>query len=350
VRLFLGNAGRRALWASGLAVALALLLLPFGLAAWLGRGVEPLGSIAVDTPADAAAVEHLQAGIYLERQGRLSEAIIEYRTALAAEDGPLRDMAEAVISRVRQKQSRHLPAWLGLTWSQLGGTLADLWPLFSLACVATVVGLLRQHKGIELRTFSVFGSKDAAASDAFREYLLSAFGEHQRIATSHLSRFIGGVPVGDLLRLTWEGGDAWSRALESAKTGELKAVVSFSLGEMLRFVRSRGQRPAYVISGQVCCLPGRTVATAELRGTRQKAFLLRGMASSAEYPPLMTGPRARAAAGDELLLNEQLSQVATVLAAKLWHSLAQKARADLRPKSWLTVLRLSRALRLAERL
>jgi len=350
----------RHLWTRGLLALCfgAALGLSFWLSSWLGRGVDAPCMIEAHGGDDAKAADHLRVGTDLERGGQLTEAMLEYQKALETKVPALRTSAWDMLTRARSKRVYALPSWLGLYWDDLLAVLVKLRVVFVVVCLAALFDLARRRRGIGIGAFPVFGTGDASAADAFRQYLFEALRDHQRVFSSRWLRPIGGVPSGDLLLLSRDTGDVWSRALDSAKGGELKTVVAFSIGEILRFIRSRGDRPAYVLSGQVRFLPGETLVTAQLRGTLQKWFVLREQASSLEYPALRsltsataivtrvsaTGPSAPLVLEELRVNHEQLSRLAAVLAAKLWHGLAQAARSDLRPVSWLTFLRVVRAM------
>jgi hypothetical protein len=338
-----------------IALSIAGLVASFVLASWLGADTPPLASLTANTPRDAAAADRLRAGRELENEGKLAAALGEYRQALGADSPTLRQQALAGLDRGRDKQRALLPAWIGFRWDDVLQTVVKLRIVFVLVLLLALFDIGSQRRGIGIRVFPVFGTADGAAADAFRQYLFAALRDHQRVFASGWLRPVGGVPSGDLLLLSPDAADAWGRALESAKTAELKSVVAFSLGELLQFLRSRRERPAYLISGQVRCGERETFVKAELRSLVNDAFFLREQASSTEYPPRPFGtvrPDRRVTSLPSGLLvtedlranHEQLAQAAWVLAAKLWHGLAQAARSDLRPVSWQTFLRLVRAM------
>jgi hypothetical protein len=338
--------------------ALAVVL-SFWLAAWLGRDVVGVPTSLSRTSADAVASDHLREGLDLERSGRLSAAVAEYHKALKADDKSIRALAAGALERARAKRVAGLPSWLPVRWDEALGFLIGIrrWIVAALVLAAILVvalDLVRRRRGVAIGLFPAYGTGDSAASEAFRSYLFQALQDHQRVFSSSWLRPLGGVPSGDLLMLSRDAGDPLSRALETVKAGELKAVVGFSVAEFFRLLRR--DVPAYVLDGQIRCEPGQIVVVTELRGTGQPPFLLRESASSLEYPrrlPGMGPPPARApvrVAGGRLLVeelradHEELAAVARVLAAKLWHGLTRGVRGDLRPHSWTTFLKVGRAM------
>jgi hypothetical protein len=333
-------------------VAGGALALSFVLGFRLAADTEPLDRLGTAAKADAVAYEHLRNGMVLEQQARLSDAQAAYTQALAADDAAVRSVAERALERMRRKQTEGMPQWLGLRWEGILAILTAGRLIFVIIITIAVLDLVWRRKGIAIDLFPVYGTADPAAPAAFRSYLHAALRDHQRVLGSRSFQLLGGVPTADFLVQSPQAGDLLSRALEGAKSGELTSVVAFSIRELLQFLRSYRDRPAYVLTGQVRCGPDDTFVQAELRGLVNPPALVES-ASSREYPggsaaPLAT-PGAFVLDGRAIVIEElreshlTMAQAASVLASKLWYGLSGAARSDLRPVSWLTFFRIVRA-------
>jgi hypothetical protein len=336
-------------------VAVSALALSYLLAYRLAADTQPLDRFGTVAKADAVADEHLRNGLALEQQARLGDAQLAYGQALAADDAAVRSLAERALERTRRKQTDGLPPWIGLRWDEIHALLTAGRPVFVIVITIAVLDLVWRRKGIAIDLFPVYGIADPAAAAAFRTYLHAALQDHQRVLSSRSFQLLGGVPTADFLVQSPQAGDLLGRALEGAKSGELTSVVAFSIRELLQFLRSYRDRPAYVLTGQVRCGPDDTFVHAELRGIVSPLAIFES-ASSREYPGGAAAPAATPVVNTALVLDGRaivaeelrgshsaLAQAASVLASKLWYGLSAAARSDLRPVSWLTFFRIVRA-------
>ncbi len=230
-------------------IAGSALALSFWLASFLGAGAQLPIALPDLSKTDAAAAERLRAGAALEDEGRLRQAQSEYREALTADDIIIRTLAEHALERTRRKQTARLPRWLSVQWDDVLAVLTTGRFVFVVVIAIAFLDLVRRRRGIAIGLFPVYGTADAAAADAFRQYLFTALRDHQRVLGSRSFQLLGGVPSTDFLVLSPDAGDVLSRALEGAKSGELSSIVTFSLRELLQFVRSYRHRPAYSSRG-----------------------------------------------------------------------------------------------------
>jgi hypothetical protein len=336
---------------SAILALVAILAVSFLLAGWLGRDAKTPAALQPVAGSHAPSLNHFRAGLESERQGRLAEALSAYERALAAQEPALRAAADEAIARVWVKRKQGLSPWAGFYWDDVLLVLKTLRPVFLILLLLLALDLALQKWVIAIKPFAVFGTAEPSASEAFRQYFTQAFRRHQQIFSRRHPQFIGGVPIGNMAVTSQDADRIGTRALEAAKGGEIKAAVGFSVGELLRFVQNIGKRPAYFISGQVRLVSDHATVSCELRRRGRGSRILRTEASSLEFlsaasPGPATGPARPLRFNEDLRANhEQLSQAASVLAAKLWFELLQTARSDLRPASWRTLLRLSRAMR-----
>jgi hypothetical protein len=346
-------------------IGLVILVLGFSVfIPWrLGRDAEPFQS-KPSALEDSEFADDLVDGHRLERAGKLDEALAKYRLASKAKSQAIREIAEKNRNRVSRKLE-----FLYLPWEDLKPFVDLLYKIrlpvaliFSVFLLLVVMRRIIPRKGMGIGPFAVFGTVDSSASAGFNRFLFDDLTEIRKVYSSTHLRRIGTLATSDILLLmSEEREDVWTRALSSAREAELKSMVAFSLGELIRFVKGLAARPSYSITGRVCLVPGEACVVAELTDLRNKKMLIRCEASSTEIQqvtaslPGASVPATGSLSGGTLAARsqwiddyrqnqKQLSDAATVVACKIWWRLAQSAQAEFRPQTWRTVFYFVQAL------
>ena len=331
---------------------------------YLGRGAEPV-TTAPPTGESRAASDALRDGYRHELSGDLDQALEQYRKAANAKSPEIRAAGSRGSDRVEVKLMR-----VGTFYRELESLQALSLRLRVPLIVLTLLYLLsrlRPRRGIALRPFTMNPGVDAEMPSGFSTSLLNEINRIVRAYSSDQLERIGvKVTQPDLLADS-DQEDIWKRALDSLRGGELKTIATFSVAELVRFLRNFGSRPAYILSGNV--LVRRTGARAQALLTREADGSTIGAweAESVEAGAVQIAPAAAAlvaeapvqeissygvvlygAAGDPRRSAELLNDSATVLACKIWCHLTQGSRTDARPGSWQTIFHFVRALNALE--
>jgi hypothetical protein len=331
---------------------------------YLGRGAEPV-TTAPSTDEDRAASDTLRDAYRHELSGDLDQALEQYRKAANAKSPGIRTASSRGSDRVEAKLMR-----VGSLYQELKSlqvlSLRLRVPLIMLTLLY-LLSRLRPRRGIALRPFAMNPRVDAEMSAGFSTSLLNEINRIVRAYSSDQLERIGVKVTLPNLLADSEQEDIWKRALDSLRGGELKAIATFSVAELVRFLRYFGSRPAYILSGNVLV---------RQTGARAQALLTRGAdgstigaweAESVEVEAVQRAPTAAAlvadvpvqeispcgvvlygTAGDPRRSAELLNDLAAVLACKIWCRLTQGARTDARPGSWQTIFNFVRALNALE--
>jgi hypothetical protein len=326
---------------------------------WLGSAaMEPDPSIGA--MADTQSIAAFEDGYRQEREGNLERAIVSYRAAAASTLPAVRDPALSAAARISRKLESlgtlYDSVW---TWQQLELRLRI--PMLLVLLPLLVLWPLRRLKrryGTELRRFTVIPEFEADAAIRFDRLLLE---ELVRIARSYrsdlLRRISAEVTISDP-SLDRELGGFESRAIDAIRRGELKSVIGFWLAELLRRLQNVAFNPEHTVSGTVIVGVGELTGMAQLTDTGGHAIVAvyeassRDAAEVRELPaspvPVVNAPIQVLAALDHREDVQRLSDLATVLACKIFMRWTQKLPPPMRPSSWQTIYHFAHAINALE--
>lgn len=336
---------------------------------FFGRDAEPIAVdlIAIEEP---EALEALRDGYLNERGGNLEAALSDYRSALQAETVVLQDIARRSISRVFNKLFKYQAIYYDLQEYQAFSRRirAPILAFIALIASITILGRLWPRKGIALRPFPVSPQTEADSTAAFNRLLVQEINRIARVYESEQFSRIGVKIAMPSLVSDGDQGDIWSRAMSSLREGGIEAIGTFSIGEILNFLKNMGVRPEYTLSGAVNIRMHMASARAQLKHMQNGKIIAVWDANSREAEPFATSDRDKQLSQGALVpdpsLNKtivytsssrdakenmaHLSNLAVILACKIWHSLAQGAETEMRPASWETVFWFVQALNALE--